>query len=253
MAKPAQKAGRRADRPPRFLLYRQPALRLLGCGPAVESICKGLQAAGQRPADQGKDVVEMEKLSPKAARILEYLSDRAGDGVPPSVREICAALQIKSTSTVHKYLGELQEKGYISKDAGLNRSIRMEGDSAVRVPLVGTVTAGQPILAVEQIEGYLPYRGRMCSGDRLFALRVRGDSMIDAGILSGDIVVVRQTATAENGEIVVAMIDDEATVKRFYKENGIYRLQPENLTMHPIYVDEVTILGKVIGVMRFYE
>ena len=195
----------------------------------------------------------VEKLSPKAARILEYLSDRAGDGVPPSVREICSALQIKSTSTVHKYLGELQDKGYISKDAGLNRSIRMEGDSAVRVPLVGTVTAGQPILAVEEVEGYVPFRGQGLSSKDLFALRVRGESMIKAGILDGDIVIIRKTPTAENGQIVVALVEDEATVKRFYKENGHYRLQPENDAMEPIYVDSVSILGRVVALLREYE
>lgn len=194
----------------------------------------------------------MADLNPKALQILEYIRDRIDDGLPPSVREICAALDIKSTSTAHKYLGELRERGLIEKGDRLNRAITLPDDRSVRVPLVGTVTAGQPILAVEEIEGYIPYRSRHLHSRDLFALRVRGESMINAGILDGDIVVVRRTPTAENGDIVVALVEDEATVKRFYKEKGHFRLQPENDEMEPIIVDSVSILGRVISLMREY-
>ena len=195
----------------------------------------------------------MADLNPKALQILEYIRDRLEDGLPPSVREICAALEIKSTSTAHKYLGELQERGLIEKGSRLNRAITLSDDRSIRVPLVGTVTAGQPILAVEEIEGYIPYRSRSLHSRDLFALRVRGDSMINVGILDGDIIIIRQTPTAENGDIVVALIEDEATVKRFYKEKGHYRLQPENDTMEPIIVDSVSILGRVVSLIREYE
>ncbi len=195
----------------------------------------------------------MADMNPKALQILDYIRDRIDDGLPPSVREICAALDIKSTSTAHKYLGELRERGLIEKGDRLNRAITLPDDRSVRVPLVGTVTAGQPILAVEEIEGYIPYRSRHLHSRDLFALRVRGESMINAGILDGDIVVVRRTPTAENGDIVVALVEDEATVKRFYKEKGHFRLQPENDEMEPIIVDSVSILGRVISLIREYE
>lgn len=194
----------------------------------------------------------MADMNPKALQILDYIRDRIDEGLPPSVREICAALDIKSTSTAHKYLGELRERGLIEKGDRLNRAITLPDDRNVRVPLVGTVTAGQPILAVEEIEGYIPYRSRHLHSRDLFALRVRGESMINAGILDGDIVVVRRTPTAENGDIVVALVEDEATVKRFYKEKGHFRLQPENDEMEPIIVDSVSILGRVISLMREY-
>ncbi len=192
-------------------------------------------------------------LDQKAQSVLEYINERINEGVPPSVREICADLGIKSTSTVHKYLKQLEQEGYIERDQNLNRSIKMPGGCTTKVPLLGTVTAGLPILAVEQIEDYIPYKARYGNDKDLFALRVRGDSMINVGILDGDIIVSRKTTTAENGEIVVAMIDDEATVKRFYKEKGHFRLQPENDDYEPIIAKEVRILGKVISVMRFYE
>ncbi len=195
----------------------------------------------------------MADMNPKALQILDYIRDRIDEGLPPSVREICAALDIKSTSTAHKYLGELRERGLIEKGDRLNRAITLPDDRNVRVPLVGTVTAGQPILAVEEIEGYIPYRSRHLHSRDLFALRVRGESMINAGILDGDIVVVRRTPTAENGDIVVALVEDEATVKRFYKEKGHFRLQPENDEMEPIIVDSVSILGRVISLIREYE
>lgn len=195
----------------------------------------------------------MADLNPKALQILDYIRDRIDEGLPPSVREICAALEIKSTSTVHKYLQELQERGLIEKGSRLNRAITLPDDRSVRVPLLGTVTAGQPILAVEEAEGYIPFRGHGLRSRDLFALRVRGESMIQAGILDGDIVVIRRTPAAENGDIVVALVEEEATVKRFYKENGHYRLQPENDAMEPIIVDSVVILGRVISLLREYE
>lgn len=195
----------------------------------------------------------MADLNPKALQILEYIRDRIDEGLPPSVREICAALEIKSTSTAHKYIQELQERGLIEKGSRLNRAITLPDDRSVRVPLLGTVTAGQPILAVEEIEGYIPFRSHSLRSRDLFALRVRGESMIQAGILDGDIVIIRRTPTAENGDIVVALVEEEATVKRFYKENGHYRLQPENDSMEPIIVDSVVILGRVISLLREYE
>ena len=192
------------------------------------------------------------QLSKKEKEILEYIIDRAESGVPPSVREICAALGYKSTSTAHKYLTLLEEKGYLEKQSGKNRSIKLRGEGFVQVPLLGTVAAGQPILAMEQIEDYIPIKTNYSSKD-LFALRVKGESMVEAGILNGDIIIARQTPSAMDGEIVVALIEDEATVTRFVKEKNRFRLQPENSAMEPIYTDHVAILGKVISVFRSYE
>ena len=144
----------------------------------------------------------------------------------------------------------LEERGYISRQSGLNRAIRLPGETVARVPLVGKVTAGLPILAVEEVEDYVPYSGGGYQPGELFALRVSGTSMINAGILDHDIVVVHKTPEAQNGDIVVALIGDEATVKRFYKENGHFRLQPENDAFEPIIVDEVVVLGKVISLIR---
>ncbi len=182
----------------------------------------------------------MKEISEAQARIYNFLRERIQtDGVPPSVREICTATGIRSTSTVHYHLKALENAGYISRDEGLNRSIRIVGESARFIPVLGRVTAGQPILAVENVEDYLPFTSRLKRGSELFALRVMGESMIGAGILDGDIIVV--------------LIDDEATCKRFYKENGHYRLQPENPTMEPIITDHVAILGKVVSCIRYYE
>lgn len=194
----------------------------------------------------------MQELSPKESAVFEFVRRSIDDGVVPSVREICAQLSIKSTSTVHRYLKSLADKGYIERTDNLNRSIRLPGPGLTRIPLVGQVTAGTPILAVQSIQEYIPFTTNGDASD-LFALRVRGESMINAGILSGDLVVVRQCSTARNGEIVVAMINDEATVKRFYKENNGYRLQPDNDTMEPIFTDHVTVLGKVIALQRMFE
>lgn len=209
-----------------------------------------------------KEWLNMNTLSEKEQRILDYIKDNINrNGYSPSIRDIRTDLDIKSTSTVHTYLSRLEKKGYIQKENGKSRTLRVEGigdeaeASYVKVPIVGRVTAGLPILAVENYEGYVPYSGNKKFGEdnRLFALRVTGTSMIEAGILDGDVVIVEKTPTAENGEIVVALIEDEATVKTFYKENGHYRLQPENKTMEPIIVDSLMILGRVVSSIRYYN
>lgn len=194
----------------------------------------------------------MKPLNEKQQKVLAFLQERAQDGLPPTVREICAAADIKSTSTVHAYLKVLEDGGYISRQSGLNRAIRLPGESVARVPLLGRVTAGMPILAVEEVEDYVPYSGSGYNPGELFALRVCGTSMIGAGIFDKDVVIVHKTPTAENGDIVVALVGDEATVKRFYKENGHFRLQPENDAFEPIIVDEVAILGKVVSLLRYF-
>ena len=200
----------------------------------------------------------MGTLNEKRQAVLRFLKERAQDGIPPTVREICTAAGIKSTSTVHAYLKVLEEEGYISRQSGLNRAIRVNGTGGRaaapppgRVPLLGRVTAGLPILAVEEVEDYVPYSGGYDVGE-LFALRVSGTSMINAGILDHDVVIVHRTEAAENGDIVVALIGDEATVKRFYKEDGHFRLQPENDAFEPIIVKEVAILGKVVSLVRYF-
>ncbi|MBR5722280.1 MAG: transcriptional repressor LexA [Oscillospiraceae bacterium] len=193
-------------------------------------------------------------LNEKAQMIYRYIRERIDDGYAPTVREICAALDIRSTSTVHRYINLLVDEGMLDKMDNQNRAIRLHGSSARNVPLIGTVTAGMPITAIENIEDYLSYIPDRHFTGELFALKIRGESMIKAGILDGDIVIVEQCSTVENGEIAVVMVhDDEATVKRFYKENGGYRLQPENDTMEPIYVKEAAVLGKVVALMRYFE
>jgi repressor LexA len=193
-------------------------------------------------------------------QVLAFIMENIEDvGYPPSVREICQKLQIKSTSTVHKYLNELEDKGYIKRENAKNRSIRVlrQGDGhssqVVRVPMLGTVAAGQPILAVEQCGEYVSFETTRFSREDLFALKIKGESMIEAGIFDGDYIVARKTPVAANGEIIVALIDDEATVKTFYKEEGHYRLQPENSSMEPIIVDHLSVLGRVIAVLRYLE
>lgn len=188
-------------------------------------------------------------------KIYDFLLERSQtNGVPPSVREIGAAVGLSSTSSVQANLDALESAGLIERDPMLKRSIRIVGqaENVISVPLIGTVAAGQPILAVEQAEDYLPYNGRVSKDKPLFALKVKGESMIWAGILDGDIVFAERTPVAANGEIVVALVGDEATVKTFYKENGHFRLQPENDAFEPIIVNEVTILGKVVAVLRYY-
>lgn len=194
----------------------------------------------------------MKKLEGIQQQIYEYLVKSIQNGLPPTVREICTALGIKSTSTVHYHLKILEQEGYITRNGRLNRSIRINSQSACMVPLIGKVTAGMPIFAVEEIESYIPIPANLGKDSNLFALRVIGESMIKAGIMDGDIVVVKQTDYAENGQIVVARLGDEATVKRFYKENGKYRLQPENDFLEPIIIDTCEILGKVISCIRYY-
>ena len=200
------------------------------------------------------------KQNTKQLQILRYIYETVADrGFPPTVREICHAVDLSSTSTVHGHLSRLERKGYLIKDATKPRALEIteEGKKAIgikpnEIPVIGDVAAGQPILAVEDIEDYFPLPPDLANdaGD-LFMLRVHGESMINAGILNGDNVIVRKQSTAVNGEIVVAMTDEnEATVKRFYKEKGHYRLQPENDTMDPIILSSVQILGKVVGLYR---
>lgn len=193
-------------------------------------------------------------LNDTQRRIYDFLVERSADGIPPSVREIGTAVGLRSTSSVLANLDALEEKGYITRDPLLKRSIRIVGqnDNITQVPIVGTVTAGAPILAVESIEGYFPYTGSVSRDKPLFALHVRGESMIEAGILDGDLVIAEKTPYARNGDLVVALVEDEATVKTFYKEDGYYRLQPENPSYMPIIVSDVSILGKVVAVMRYY-
>ncbi len=205
----------------------------------------------------------MTPLTPKEQAIFDYIRDNLREnGYSPSIRDIRTALDIKSTSTVHTYLERLERKGYIHKETGKSRTLRIEdtmdpGEPSIpggKVPIVGKVTAGQPILAVENYEGYINYpEGEGRSHDApLFALRVQGDSMIEAGILDGDLVIVEKAEYAENGQIVVAMVDDSATVKVFYREDGHFRLQPRNSFLDPIIVDEVVILGRVLASIRYY-
>lgn len=202
------------------------------------------------------------KISPKQTEILEYIkSEIINRGFPPAVREICEAVNLKSTSSVHSHLETLERNGYIRRDPTKPRAIEIVDDNfnltrreLVNVPVVGRVAAGEPILAVENVENYFPSPAEFMPNSQTFMLNVKGESMINAGILDGDQILVQQQSTAENGDIVVALIDDSATVKTFYKEDGYYRLQPENDTMEPIIVkDDLKILGKVIGVFRFFH
>jgi repressor LexA len=202
------------------------------------------------------------RISKKQQEILDYIkSEILNRGFPPAVREICEAVNLKSTSSVHSHLEALEKNGYIRRDATKPRAIEIIDDNfnlvrreVVNVPLVGTVAAGQPLLAVENVENYFPIPAELMPNAQSFMLRVKGDSMINAGIFDGDRVLVKQQSTADNGDIVVALLEDSATVKTFYKEKGYYRLQPENDSMDPIIVnEELQILGKVFGVMRFYE
>lgn len=200
----------------------------------------------------------MEKLNKTQERIYAYLLERAqASVVPPTVREIGMAVGLKSTSSVQGNLDALEKAGYITRDPGLKRNIHLNvglpETKVTQVPLLGTVTAGQPILAVEEIEGYVPYTGAMSSDKTYFALRVKGESMINVGILDGDIIIAERTPEARNGDKVIALIEDEATVKTFYKEKDEFRLQPENDYMDPIICDEVAILGRVVASMRYYD
>lgn len=198
------------------------------------------------------------KITPKQKEILEYIKEEIlKKGYPPAVREICSAVNLKSTSSVHSHLETLEKNGYIRRDPTKPRAIEIMDDSfqlvrheMASIPIIGTVAAGLPILAEQNIEGYFPIPADMVPNGEAFALKVKGNSMINAGIFDGDQIFVNCCNTAENGDMVVALVDDSATVKTFYKEKGHYRLQPENDTMEPIIVDNVEILGKVFGVFR---
>ena len=200
------------------------------------------------------------KITPKQQEILDFIkSEILHKGYPPAVRDICEAVHLKSTSSVHSHLETLEKNGYIRRDQTKPRAIEIIDDTfqltrreVVNVPLIGTVAAGQPILAQENIENYFPVPAEYMPNSECFMLKVKGDSMVNAGIFNGDQILVQQQNTANNGDMVVALIDDSATVKTFYKEDGHYRLQPENDSMSPIIVDEVTILGKVFGVLRIF-
>ena len=202
------------------------------------------------------------KITDKQREILEYIkSEILNRGFPPAVREICEAVNLKSTSSVHAHLESLEKNGYIRRDPTKPRAIEIVDDNfnlvrreMVNVPVLGRVAAGEPLLAIENVESYFPIPAEFMPNAQTFILNVVGESMINAGILDGDKVFVEQTADAQNGDIVVALVDDSATVKRFYKEKDYYRLQPENDYMDPIIVhDQLQILGKVIGVYRFME
>lgn len=201
------------------------------------------------------------KISKKQSEILEYIKEKILEkGYPPAVREICEAVHLKSTSSVHAHLETLEKNGYIRRDPTKPRAIEICDDSfqlvrneMTSIPIIGTVAAGQPILAAENIEGYFPVPVDMVPNAETFILKVKGDSMINAGIFSGDQIFVERTNVARNGDMVVALVDDSATVKTFYKEQGHVRLQPENDTMDPIIVDDCDILGKVFGVFRLYR
>ena len=201
------------------------------------------------------------KISPKQQEILDYIKEEIlRKGYPPTVREICETVRLKSTSSVHSHLETLEKNGYIRRDPTKPRAIEICDDSfqtvrteMISLPIIGNVAAGQPIFAEENIVDYFPVPADVGPKGESFILNVRGDSMINAGIFNGDRVFVNSCCTARNGDIVVALIDDSATVKTFYKENGYIRLQPENDTMDPIIVEDCQILGRVFGVFRFYR
>ena len=200
------------------------------------------------------------KISDKQRQILEYIkSEILAKGYPPAVRDICQAVDLKSTSSVHAHLETLEKNGYIRRDPTKPRAIEILDEDfnlgrreVTNIPLVGAVAAGQPILAQQNIENYFPLPVEMAPNAQCFALQVKGESMIGIGINDGDYVFVKETASANNGDLVVALVDDSATVKTFYKENGYIRLQPENDAMEPIIVNDCKILGKVFGVFRLY-
>lgn len=201
------------------------------------------------------------KITEKQKEILEYIKREILDkGYPPAVREICDAVHLKSTSSVHSHLETLEKNGYIRRDPTKPRAIEIIDDNfymlrreMVSIPMIGTVAAGQPILAVENIDNYFPIPSEYLPNEECFMLRVKGDSMINAGIFDGDQILVKKASSARNGDMVVALVDDSATVKTFYKEDGFYRLQPENDSMEAIIVNEVSILGIVIGVIRLFQ
>lgn len=201
------------------------------------------------------------KITDKQSQILEYIkSEILNKGYPPSVRDICQAVDLKSTSSVHSHLESLEKNGYIRRDPTKPRTIEIIDDNfnlvrreVVNVPIVGTVAAGQPILAIENIENYFPIPAEYMPNEETFMLKVKGESMINAGILDGDTILVKRQNYSKNGDMVVALVEDSATVKTFYKEDGHIRLQPENDYMDPIILPDVEIIGKVFGVFRFFK
>ena len=200
------------------------------------------------------------KITPKQQEILEYIKQQIlKKGYPPAVREICEAVHLKSTSSVHSHLETLEKNGYIRKDPTKPRAIENLDDSfqltrreMVNIPVIGSVAAGQPIFAAENIETYFPVPSEFIPNQEVFMLHVKGDSMMNAGIFDGDTILVKHQNTASNGDMVVALLDDSATVKTYYKEDGYYRLQPENDHMEPIIAENISILGVVFGVFRFF-
>ncbi|MBQ2473562.1 MAG: transcriptional repressor LexA [Lachnospira sp.] len=198
------------------------------------------------------------RITAKQTEILEYIKSQIlNKGYPPSVRDICAAVNLKSTSSVHAHLETLEKNGYIRRDPSKSRTIEIIDDNfnlvrreVVNVPILGQVAAGQPLLAVENVSNYFPIPSEYLPNEETFMLTVKGESMVNMGIYEGDQIIVKKQSTAANGEVVVALVDDSATVKRFYKENDHIRLQPENDFMDPIIVDDCEILGKVIGLIR---
>ncbi len=198
------------------------------------------------------------RITPKQTEILEYIKQQIlTKGYPPAVRDICEAVHLKSTSSVHSHLETLEKNGYIRRDPSKPRAIEIIDDNfnltrreLVNIPVIGQVAAGNPILAIENITGYFPIPAEYLPNEETFMLVVKGDSMINMGIYEGDQIIVKRQSTANNNDVVVALVDDSATVKRYFKENGHYRLQPENDFMEPIIVDHVEILGKVIGLVR---
>lgn len=201
------------------------------------------------------------KITDKQREILEYIkSEILNKGYPPTVRDICEAVKLKSTSSVHSHLETLEKNGYIRRDPTKPRAIEIVDDNfnltrreVVNVPMIGRVAAGEPILAVENIDSYFPIPAEFMPNKESFMLRVQGESMINAGILDGDNILVERCDSARNGEMVVALVEDSATVKTFYKEGDHIRLQPENDNMDPIIVPDCKVLGKVFGVFRFFQ
>ncbi len=201
------------------------------------------------------------RISAKQQEILEFIkSEIIHKGYPPAVREICEAVHLKSTSSVHSHLETLEKNGFIRRDPTKPRAIEIIDDDfnlsrreVVNVPVIGEIAAGEPIFADQNIEGYFPILPENMPSGEAFMLKVRGESMINVGIYDGDQILVKKQKDARNGDIVVALVDDAATVKTFYKEDGHYRLQPENDSMDPIIVDQVEILGKLAGLFRTYH
>ena len=201
------------------------------------------------------------RITPKQREMLEYIKQEIlNKGYPPTVRELCDAVHLKSTSSIHAHLEALEKNGYIRRDPSKPRAIEIVDDSfnltrreTVHVPIIGHVAAGQPLLAVENIENYFPVPMEFMPNEQSFMLKVHGDSMVNVGILDGDLILVRQQNTARNGDMVVALVDDSATVKTFYREDGHIRLQPENDFMDPIIVPDCMIVGKVFGVFRVFD